>query len=212
MLMARMSNRRRFLADMLRSRNEDKEWWIGKSKEAARNVMAADVEIVRMEEECKKIDEALLFDVPDAVPSSVPSRKWSELRSQVVFRVANGSDAPASGAAKPRNCLKRPAARPRKNAMSQKALQKHIVSTCQITWPKACALLDQLEQIASTSLAQSGKFKLPGICRFKVNLKPATDGKIEIKDRKIVETAAKPERKTLKCFINPKLQASALST
>merc|ERR1711879_830887 len=90
-------------------------------------------------------------------------------------------------------------------AMNAKAMTKGAIaealSTSTETKKSVCGqILNSLAEIATEEVKSTGVFTIPGVCKIKTRVKPATKaGKREVFG-KVVMVKAKPARKVVKAF------------
>merc|ERR1712232_110886 len=90
-------------------------------------------------------------------------------------------------------------------AMNAKAMTKggiaEALSTSTETKKSVCGqILNSLAEIATQEVKSTGVFTIPGLCKIKTRVKPATKaGKREVFG-KVVMVKAKPARKVVKAF------------
>merc|ERR1712174_36381 len=90
-------------------------------------------------------------------------------------------------------------------AMNAKAMTKggiaEALSTSTEMKKSVCGqILDSLAEIATQEVKSTGVFTIPGVCKIKTRMKPATKaGKREVFG-KVVMVKAKPARKVVKAF------------
>merc|ERR1719454_1831094 len=85
-------------------------------------------------------------------------------------------------------------------AMSKGAIAEALAASCELKKSVCSSVITSLAELATTEVAKTGVFMLPGLCRLKTRTKPATKaGKREIFG-KICVVKAKPARKVVKAF------------
>merc|ERR1719263_794009 len=85
-------------------------------------------------------------------------------------------------------------------AMSKGALSAAIAEEHEMKPKDVGAVVDSLVALGSAEVKKSGIFTIPGLCRIKTRVKPATKaGKREIFG-KLVKVKAKPARTVVKAF------------
>merc|ERR1711879_580440 len=85
-------------------------------------------------------------------------------------------------------------------AMTKGAMADALATACELKKSTCSKAIDSLVSIATTEVTKTGLFSLPGLCRFKVRVKPATKaGKKEIFGKTCL-VKAKPARKIVKAF------------
>merc|ERR1711948_21876 len=84
--------------------------------------------------------------------------------------------------------------------MTKGAIAEALATECELKKSVCSKVLDSLTSIATQEVTKGTPFSLPGLCRFKVRVKPATKaGKREIFG-KVCVVKAKPARKIVKAF------------
>merc|ERR1712203_445987 len=85
-------------------------------------------------------------------------------------------------------------------AMSKGALADGLATKCELKKSQASKVLDALAEVAAAELKKTGVFTIPGCCRVKTRVKPATKaGKKEIFGKMMV-VKAKPAKTVVKAF------------
>merc|ERR1719428_2786280 len=85
-------------------------------------------------------------------------------------------------------------------SMTKGAIAEALAAECELKKSVCSKVIDSLAGIATTEVAKTGIFSLPGLCRLKTRTKPATKaGKREVFG-KVVMVKAKPARKIVKAF------------
>merc|ERR1712007_289503 len=85
-------------------------------------------------------------------------------------------------------------------AMTKGALAEALATECELKKGVCAKLIGSLSEIATNEVVKSGIFTIPGICRIKTRMKPATRaGKREVFG-KVVMVKARPARKVVKAF------------
>merc|ERR1719454_1406479 len=93
-------------------------------------------------------------------------------------------------------------------AMTKGALAEALTTECELKKTVCAKLIGSLCDIATQEVVNSGIFTLPGLCRIKTRMKPATKaGKREVFG-KVVMVKAKPAKKVVKAFPVAALKAS----
>merc|ERR1711868_236686 len=93
-------------------------------------------------------------------------------------------------------------------AMTKGALAEALATECELKRGVCAKLIGSLAEIATKEVVKSGIFTLPGLCRIKTRMKPATKaGKREVFG-KVVMVKAKPAKKVVKAFPVAALKAS----
>ena len=82
-----------------------------------------------------------------------------------------------------------------KGALIRTLAEQHEMKT------KACAgLLESLVTLATTEVKKNGIFTLPGLCRIKTRVKPATKAGVRMMFGEEKKVKAKPARTVIKAF------------
>mmetsp|Transcript_36763 Transcript_36763/g.97135 ORF Transcript_36763/g.97135 Transcript_36763/m.97135 type:complete len:105 (+) Transcript_36763:62-376(+) len=93
-------------------------------------------------------------------------------------------------------------------AMTKGALAEALATESELKKSVCAKLIGSLAEIATKEVVKSGIFTLPGLCRIKTRMKPATKaGKREVFG-KVVMVKAKPAKKIVKAFPVAALKAS----
>merc|ERR1711881_386630 len=93
-------------------------------------------------------------------------------------------------------------------AMTKGAMGEALATECELKKGVCAKLIGSLAEIATKEVVKSGIFTIPGICRVKTRVKPATKaGKREVFG-KVVMVKAKPAKKIVKAFPVAALKAS----
>merc|ERR1711879_1127116 len=93
-------------------------------------------------------------------------------------------------------------------AMSKGAIADALATECELKKSVCSKVINSLSEIATKEVVKTGIFTLPGVCRIKTRVKPATKaGKREVFG-KLVMVKAKPARKVVKAFPVAALKAS----
>merc|ERR1711979_63974 len=92
--------------------------------------------------------------------------------------------------------------------MSKGAIAQALAESCELKKSVCSGVIDSLAELATKEVVKTGVFALPGLCRLKTRMKPATKaGKREIFG-KVVMVKAKPAKKIIKAFPAAALKAS----
>merc|ERR1719355_152268 len=82
-----------------------------------------------------------------------------------------------------------------KGAIVKSLAEQHEMKT------KACSeLLESLAALATTEVKKAGIFTIPGICRIKTRMKPATKAGVRMAFGQEMKVKAKPARTIVKAF------------
>merc|ERR1712050_709225 len=93
-------------------------------------------------------------------------------------------------------------------AMSKGAIADALATKCELKKSVAAKVISGLAEIATAEVKSAGVFTLPGLCRIKTRMKPATKaGKREIFGKMTI-VKAKPAKKIVKAFPVAALKAS----
>merc|ERR1712216_324078 len=85
-------------------------------------------------------------------------------------------------------------------AMTKNAIVKAVAEQHEMK-PKACAaLLDSLAKVATAEVKKTGIFTIPGLCRIKTRVKPATKAGVRMAFGKEFKVKAKPATTVVKAF------------
>merc|ERR1712110_1160855 len=85
-------------------------------------------------------------------------------------------------------------------AMTKGALADSIATKCELKKTQASKVIDALAEVAAVELKKAGVFTIPGCCRVKTRMKPATKaGKREVFGKMMV-VKAKPAKTVVKAF------------
>merc|ERR1712066_792536 len=87
-----------------------------------------------------------------------------------------------------------------KKAMTKGAIADALATQCELKKSVCAKVLGSLAEVATGEVKKTGVFTLPGLCKIKTRMKPATKaGKREVFG-KVVMVKAKPARKIVKAF------------
>merc|ERR1711963_743846 len=93
-------------------------------------------------------------------------------------------------------------------AMTKGAIADSLAEKCEVKKAVATKLINALAEIGTAEVKKAGVFTLPGLCRIKTRMKPATKaGKREIFGKMTI-VKAKPTKKIVKAFPVAALKAS----
>merc|ERR1712039_554516 len=87
-----------------------------------------------------------------------------------------------------------------KKAMTKGALVKAIAGEFEIKVKQASKVINSLAGIASKEMSTVGQFTLPGLCRIKSRVKPATKATERKMFGKTVLVKARPAKTVVKAF------------
>merc|ERR1712203_50685 len=83
-------------------------------------------------------------------------------------------------------------------AMSKGALAEAVAGTCELKKSVVSKVFASIAEVGTKEVKSTGVFTLPGLCRIKTRMKPATKaGKKEVFG-KVVVVKARPARKVVK--------------
>ena len=86
------------------------------------------------------------------------------------------------------------------NKLTKGAMVKDIATEHGLKTKEVNQVFDSLAAIATKEVKKSGVFTLPGLCRIKTRVKPATKAGMRNIFGKDVKVAAKPARTVVKAF------------
>merc|ERR1712018_589591 len=93
-------------------------------------------------------------------------------------------------------------------AMTKGAIADAVATKCELKKTVAAKVINSLAEIATEEVKKAGIFTVPGLCRIKTRMKPATKaGKREIFGKMTI-VKAKPAKKIVKAFPVAALKAS----
>merc|ERR1712242_117678 len=93
-------------------------------------------------------------------------------------------------------------------AMTKGAIADAVATQCELKKSVAAKVINTLAEIGTAEVKKAGIFTLPGPCRIKTRMKPATKaGKREIFGKMTI-VKAKPAKKVVKAFPVAALKAS----
>merc|ERR1719145_270074 len=93
-------------------------------------------------------------------------------------------------------------------AMTKGAVADAIATKCELKKSVAAKVLAEIAELATAEVKKTGIFTLPGLCRIKTRVKPATKaGKKEIFGKMCI-VKAKPAKTIVKAFPVAALKAS----
>merc|ERR1711988_1581004 len=93
-------------------------------------------------------------------------------------------------------------------AMTKGALAEALATECELKKGVCAKLIGSLADIATKEVVKTGIFTLPGLCRTKTRMKPATKAGEKEVFGKVVMVKAKPAKKVVKAFPVAALKAS----
>ena len=93
-------------------------------------------------------------------------------------------------------------------AMTKEVIADAVAEKCELKKSVASKVINSLAEIATAEVKKAGIFTVPGLCRIKTRMKPATKaGKREIFGKMTI-VKAKPAKKIVKAFPVAALKAS----
>jgi len=93
-------------------------------------------------------------------------------------------------------------------AMTKGAIADALSTQCELKKSVAAKVLNSLAEVGTAEVKKNGIFTIPGLCRIKTRMKPATKaGKREVFG-KVVMVKARPARKIVKAFPVAALKSS----
>merc|ERR1712190_63329 len=85
-------------------------------------------------------------------------------------------------------------------AMSKGAIAEALANECELKKSDCSKMIGSLAEVVTQAVKSTGVFTIPGLCKIKTRMKPATKaGKREVFG-KVVMVKAKPARKVVKAF------------
>merc|ERR1719408_734391 len=85
-------------------------------------------------------------------------------------------------------------------SMTKGAIAEALATECELKKSVCAKLINSLADVATKEVKSTGVFALPGLCRLKTRVKPATKaGKREVFG-KVVMVKARPARKIVKAY------------
>ena len=92
--------------------------------------------------------------------------------------------------------------------MTKGAIADSLAAKCELKRAVASKIINSLAEIGTAEVKKSGIFTIPGLCRIKTRMKPATKaGKREMFGKMTI-VKAKPAKKVVKAFPVAALKAS----
>merc|ERR1712050_791252 len=93
-------------------------------------------------------------------------------------------------------------------SMTKGAIAQSLADACELKKTQCMKVIDSLADVGTKEVSKAGIFTIPGLCRIKTRVKPATKaGKKEIFG-KVCMVKAKPARTIVKAFAVAALKAS----
>ena len=87
-----------------------------------------------------------------------------------------------------------------KKAMSKGALTKALATEHGLKQKSCSELINSVVAIATQEVKKTGVFTIPGICRLKTRMKPATKAGMRVMFGKEMKVKAKPAKTIVKAF------------
>merc|ERR1711988_1300320 len=85
-------------------------------------------------------------------------------------------------------------------AMTKGALVKTLAEQHEMKTKVCSGLLESLATLATTEVKKTGIFTIPGLCRIKTRVKPATKAGVRMAFGQEIKVKAKPARTVVKAF------------
>merc|ERR1711988_1180648 len=85
-------------------------------------------------------------------------------------------------------------------AMTKGAMMKDIATEHGLKSKEVSQVFDSLAAIATKEVKKNGVFTLPGLCRIKTRVKPATNAGVRMMFGQEAKVKAKPARTVVKAF------------
>merc|ERR1712139_104618 len=85
-------------------------------------------------------------------------------------------------------------------AMSKGAMTKEIATKHELKQAACAKIINSLVTIGTNEVKKNGIFTIPGLCRIKTRVKPATKAGVRSMFGKEVKVAAKPAKTVVKAF------------
>merc|ERR1712019_295802 len=85
-------------------------------------------------------------------------------------------------------------------AMTKGAVADSIATKCELKKSVVSKAINTLAEIATAEVKKSGIFSIPGLCRLKTRVKPATKAGVRTMFGKEVKVKAKPAKTVVKAF------------
>merc|ERR1711988_967588 len=84
--------------------------------------------------------------------------------------------------------------------MTKGALVKTLAEQHELKTKVCSGLLESLATVATTEVKKTGIFTIPGLCRIKTRVKPATKAGVRMAFGKEMQVKAKPAKTVVKAF------------
>merc|ERR1712096_598021 len=85
-------------------------------------------------------------------------------------------------------------------AMTKGAMVKMLADQHELKSKACSALLDSLAALATTEVKKTGIFTIPGLCRIKTRVKPATKAGVRMMFGQEMKVKARPAKTVVKAF------------
>merc|ERR1712046_409581 len=85
-------------------------------------------------------------------------------------------------------------------SMTKGAIAEAMGTECELKKSVCAKLINSLAEVATKEVGSTGVFALPGLCRLKTRVKPATKAGQKEVFGKVVMVKAKPARKIVKAY------------
>merc|ERR1712039_51144 len=85
-------------------------------------------------------------------------------------------------------------------SMTKGAIAEALATSCELKKSVCAKLINSLTEVATKEVGSTGVFALPGLCRLKTRVKPATKAGEKEVFGKVVMVKAKPARKIVKAY------------
>merc|ERR1712100_489298 len=85
-------------------------------------------------------------------------------------------------------------------AMSKGAMTKELATKHELKQAACSKIINSLVTTATAEVKKTGVFTIPGLCRIKTRVKPATKAGVRTMFGKEVKVAAKPAKTVVKAF------------
>merc|ERR1711972_1316740 len=93
-------------------------------------------------------------------------------------------------------------------SMTKGAIAEALATECELKKSVCAKFINSLAEVATKEVASTGVFALPGLCRLKTRVKPATKGGKKEVFGKVVMVKARPARKIVKAYPVAALKSS----
>merc|ERR1712070_59369 len=100
----------------------------------------------------------------------------------------------------PMKAMKAKAMKASGKAMSKGALVKMLAEQHEMKTKVCSGVLESLATLATTEVKKTGIFTIPGLCRIKTRVKPATKAGVRMAFGQEMKVKAKPARTVVKAF------------